>query len=321
MAARLEKLTENAERVMAVPRHDYLELQIRRCEEYIDRIKEVVIGLCEFQGIPPIGLGPAPIRPPLDQLPSLRDVCVNIWDPRHRHVGVGTHVPEVVNTGVGTNELFDPAEGQISVDLLRTLSPPPPSPPAPRQTAALDIEMSAAPLLAASLAVTELTGPNAAATVPEASAPPVLVSESTHNSEAGPSDSTSVPSVPPVNLIGPTPDNSQEERAAGLIPIPPSPPPPQSAPLLGPPPSQSNHVALPGSQDASAIVPSAAAIRPLAGRRRSRTPNLALLPDPGPVAIRTRSRTRSPSPMIMAGEKRKADEKSDGDGGPKKRKM
>lgn len=163
------------------------------------------------------------------------------------------------------------------------------------------------------------------------------------------------PNPPPVNLIFATPENSQETAAVGTIPLVPTPP--QPAPVPPPAPifasvhapvdmdevptdsAAAAAVASAASSSAAAAMVSAAAPpaisspdvssrpallpaplpQPRLPRSRSRTPKPALLAAPTADGMRTRSQTRSPSPTPVAGTKRPADDKSEGDGAKKRK--
>jgi hypothetical protein len=83
LTARLGLVTENAERALAIPHGDVLEERIRRCEDWIDRMRDVVLRLCQSQGLEAHTLGaPLPPRPSPDE----GDV---VWRMRYRERGVG----------------------------------------------------------------------------------------------------------------------------------------------------------------------------------------------------------------------------------------
>lgn len=130
LGARLEVLIENAERALAVPRQDDLARQIRRCEDQIDRLKEVVLDLCEYQGIPPEGLGPTPVRPRMDELPSRRDMCTNMYYPLYRERAVGPGEVRDANIRNG----FDLAEAPLPRHFNRRMVSEVPASPPPRFT-------------------------------------------------------------------------------------------------------------------------------------------------------------------------------------------
>lgn len=330
LAARLELLIANAERALAVPRQDELSMQIRRCEDQIDRLKEVVLDLCEFQGIPAEGFGPTPVRPRMDQLPARQDMCTNMYYPlyRERAVGPGEELREA-NVRNGFDLAEAPMPRHFSRHILSNVppSPPPPSPSPPASPMGVD-----APAM---------TADDEPAHPPPMPLPQIV----TIQDEPAPPP----PNHPPVNLILATPDNSQETAPVGTIlrvPTPPQPAPlPPPAPIFssihppidmdetldGPPaaaaavlsvasPSAPVSLAVPDLFPAMAVS-SAASTQPRLPRSRSRTPMPALLAAPTHDGIRTRSQTRSPSPAPVAGSKRPADDKSDGDDGTKKRKI
>ena len=93
LTQRLGVLAHNAERAMAIPRESVWEDRLAQCEELIDRIKYVVLDMCEYHGLPPEGLSPIPLRPRIEPLGPLLDPCVTIFYPRHRERAVGPDDP------------------------------------------------------------------------------------------------------------------------------------------------------------------------------------------------------------------------------------
>lgn len=326
----MERVTENAERALALPREEGLQTQMRRCEDYITRMSDVVLSLCALNGVAPVGLVTAPFR------------------------AVGTLPPPRVSRGVGTDDSGEPGAIEPPAVTAR-----PPSPPAPTAAARSQSPVAAAlpPSISSTVAVAPVepqvaagsTIPSSPAPAPSPLPPPpspspppspahsgvctdVDMAAAPHMAGAitktppttapvneGPS-TVSLPtlsSVPPLNLIGATPDNSQEARADGPIPVPATPP--QIPSVFGPPMAPLDLEGMPGSQGAN-TTSQAVAINPPRRRGRSRTPNPMLLDLPAAEGIQTRSRTRSPSLTAVGGEKRKLDDKSDAEAVSKRRK-
>lgn len=268
-------------------------------------MSDVVLSLCAFNGISTEGLGPPLFR------------------------GVGTVPTAMVSRGVGTDEGVEMGAIELPAAMAGPPSPPPPAAAAPsRSPVAAASTFCSLPAPAPSPLPPPAPAPSPLPPPPSPSPPPspahsdvrtdVEMAAATINapSSAHPPDPS--PSNLPVHLIGPTPDNSQEERAEGPIPIPATPP--QLPPVFGPPMVPLDLLGMPGTQGAPIVPPTLANPQPRR-RGRSRTPIPALLAVPGPTGVLTRARTRSPSPAILAGEKRKSDDKSDGEATGKKRKM
>lgn len=283
VTARLQRLTENAERALAVPRESQLEGRIRQCEDFMDRIQNVVLTLCESMGIVPEGLHPAVVVPPADVLPAI---------PLYVERGVGPEQDENPNsTGPMSNAGEADGTFELDIEMAAPSAPtgaggvtpnPPPStvpnlnliPPTP-QTPQDDAAAVPIPL--------QLTPPHPLPSLFGLPHPPIDLEEMPgsqgHHRQESPPPSPTVP--PPTSLSECSPPPPPDT-------LPPPLPPARSRSRSQPP--------LPPFQDTLAV--------------------------PATRGMMTRSRTRSPSPGVVetAGSKRKNDGSGD-ESDPKRRRV
>jgi hypothetical protein len=331
VTARLEKLAENAERALAVPRQTQLERQLRHCEDVVNRIKDVVLNLCEYMKITPDGLGPSPLHPPAAVLSAIHHLSTDIVYPRYEERGVGPDDEDPPQPSTPMSNAGE-ADGIYELEVEMAATPPSPTGGA-GDTSDAHPTVSSSPSPAPSDApAINLSSPAQPAAVSSNLKPlPPLISLIRCPTPPAP--------LPNVNLIPPTPQTSENTVAAAPMSL------DSPASIFGPVHSPTDIEAMPGSQaqrrqetpPPTVAVPPAAVssdtssdntlppqpealpppLPPLSLpvlRSRSHSPlppSQHTLAIPLACGMMTRSRSRSPSPGAATGSKRKNDQSGD----------